>query len=143
MKYLNYNIIILFCTLLTMACNTKNTSKDINNLNGYWEITEVTLNNGTKKQYKVNETIDYFFIDNQLKGFRKKLTPKLEGGFYGSKQTESIAVLKKSNLWHIEYSTPYNQWQETIIQLDSNTLKLKNSKKDIYIYKRFKPLNSY
>ena len=67
--------IVFVIATLGFSCKQNITESDLNNLNGYWEIEKVILPNGEKKDYKVNETIDYFKLVKN-KGFRKN-TAKL------------------------------------------------------------------
>ena len=63
-----------------VSCKQAISEKDIAKINGYWEIENVVLADGTKKDYKINETIDFFEIkDNN--GFRQKVMPQLDGTY--------------------------------------------------------------
>ena len=44
-------------------------------INGYWEIENVYKNGKLLKEFKISQDIDYFRINNDLSGFRKKLKP--------------------------------------------------------------------
>ena len=73
--------IILFLVFgLFLSCKQSISESDLQNLNGYWEIEKVELPDGDKKEYKVNETIDFFKIEAN-KGFRKKVMPQLDGTY--------------------------------------------------------------
>ena len=61
----------LLC-LLILGCS-ENPENYIEHIGGYWEIEKVIMPNGTKKEYRINETIDYITVNDSLKGFRKKL----------------------------------------------------------------------
>ena len=63
--------------ILLYSCKQNVTEQDINKINGYWEIKKVVLKDGEKKDYKVNETIDYFQLKDS-KGFRQKVMPQLD-----------------------------------------------------------------
>ena len=53
-------IIPIFTFLLLVSCQSEIKKEDLSKLNGYWGIKEVELPNGEKKDYKINETIDYY-----------------------------------------------------------------------------------
>ena len=61
-------IVGLLVVVLFISCKQTIIESDLNNLNGYWEIEKVVLPDGDKKEYKVNETIDFFKIEE---GFEK------------------------------------------------------------------------
>ncbi|WP_152378400.1 hypothetical protein [Flavobacterium haoranii] len=64
--------IVLLFALALVSCVSKVKKEELQLLNGYWEIEEVKTQDGDKKTYKINEALDYFFINDSLKGFRKK-----------------------------------------------------------------------
>ena len=65
-------ITIFLLGILLVSCKQTITDKDVAKINGYWEIQKVELPQGGKKEYKVNETIDFFQIKDN-KGSKKKL----------------------------------------------------------------------
>jgi hypothetical protein len=58
-------LILFFLGTIGLSCKQKITDTDLQHLNGYWEIEKVTLPDGDTKEYKVNETIDYFQIEQK------------------------------------------------------------------------------
>ena len=130
--------IILIC-LFIFSCS-ENPEIYIEHLDGYWEIEEVTLSDGTKKEYQFNETIDYIKINDSLKGFRKKLKPGINDTYYTSDNSESFAIKIENDKLVMYYSTPYSNWKETVIEASSNHLKVSNENKDVYLYKRYTPI---
>ncbi len=136
MKHLFF-VIMMF---LLMGCSS-NPETFIPYLNGYWEIEEVTLSDGTKRSYKYNETIDYISISDSLTGFRKKLKPNLDGSFSTSNDAESITLKIENNSLIIYYKTEFSNWKETVLNASENELRIINTNKDVYLYKRYQPLN--
>ncbi|MFT7050288.1 MAG: hypothetical protein ACJAZK_000881 [Psychroserpens sp.] len=132
---------LLVITLLLFSCsNDPNTM--INHLNGYWEIDEVTLSDGTKKDYNFNDTIDYIEVSDSLSGFRRKLKPNLFGTFETSRSEENFSIKIEDDSLNIYYTTPYSKWKETILNANETQLIiLNNTNKDVYIYKRYESLD--
>ena len=128
---------ILFLIVLgsVLSCKQKITDADISNLNGYWEIEKVELPDGNKKEYKVNETIDFFKIDGN-KGFRKKVMPQLDGTYLTNDIQEDIVIAVKDGDATIQYKTTYASWKEEIIELTKDKLVVKNEQDLEYHYKR-------
>lgn len=133
-------LFILLLLFLTISCS-KNPETYVEYINGYWEIESVMLPDGTEKNYTYNETIDFFNINDSLKGFRKKLKPNLEGKFITSKDVETIKLVLENDSLNAYYSTPFANWKETILFADSTKLKVINQNKNVYLYKRYIPLN--
>ena len=120
---------------LLLSCKQTISKTDLNNLNGYWEIEKVELPDGDKKEYKVNETIDFFKIKDG-KGFRKKVMPQLDGTYLTNDIQEDIVIAVKDGDATIKYKTTYASWNEEIIELTKNKLVIKNQQDFEYHYKR-------
>ncbi len=127
-------------TLVLISCNPSVKKTDLGKLNGYWEIQKVELANGEKKDYKVNETIDFFELKNN-QGFRQKVMPQFDGRFKTNGIKENIKVIEKEDAFYIEYKTKYGSWKEQIIALKDSSLILKSKENLTYIYKRFTPFS--
>ena len=106
----------LCLTLLLISCHNKVKKGDLHNLNGYWEIKQVKLSNGENKDYKVNETIDFFELKNNA-GFRQKVMPQFDGKFKTNGIKETIKIIEKDHTFYIEYQTNYGKWQEEIVEI--------------------------
>lgn len=132
--------IILCFSLLLVSCKQAIKEKDIIKLNGYWEIQKVKLPSGEKKEYKVNETIDFFEIKNN-KGFRQKVMPQLDGRYLTNDIKETIQISNEEGDFFINYTTSYGKWKEEIVELRDSALVLKNKDNIEYHYKRQIPFS--
>lgn len=135
---------LLLFALLLISCHSGVKKEDLKKLNGYWEIKQVKFSTGKTKEYKINETIDYFELrqtqsDNQLTGFRQKVMPQFDGKFQTNNIRENIKVIESDHSFFIEYNTKYGKWKEEIITIEDSTLILKNKDNLEYTYKKFKP----
>ena len=131
---------LLFFLLLLISCHSNVKKENITKLNGYWEIKQVKFSTGKIKDYKVNETIDYFELkDNQ--GFRQKVMPQFDGKFQTNNIKENIKVVERDNSFFIEYNTKFYKWNEEILTIEDSTLVLKNKENLEYTYKKFKPFS--
>lgn len=124
--------------LIFVSCRQSITDKDLTKINGYWEIQNVNLPDGTNKDYKVNETIDYFKVKNN-KGFRQKVMPQLDGKYLTNNIKETISISKEKENFYINYATNYSKWSEEIIEIRDSILVLKNDSNVEYHYKRQLP----
>ena len=120
---------------LLLSCKQTISKTDLNNLNGYWEIEKVELPDGDKKEYKVNETIDFFKIADK-KGFRSKVMPQIDGTYLTNDLKEDVVVVLKDGDATIQYKTNYANWNEEIIELSKDKLVVKNQQDLEYHYKR-------
>ncbi len=128
-------ILLLIVLVSALSCKQKITEADLSNLNGYWEIEKVELPDGDKKEYKVNETIDFFKIEAN-KGFRKKVMPQLDGTYLTNDIQEDVVVVIKDGNASLQYKTTYAYWKEEIIELTKDKLVVKNQQEIEYYYKR-------
>jgi hypothetical protein len=131
---------LLFIAVLLISCHAEVKKEDLNKLNGYWEIKQVKLAEGEKKEYKINETIDFFELKNNV-GFRQKVMPQFDGRYKTNGIKENIKIVEKENNFFVEYSTTYGKWQEEIIEIADSTLVLKNKANLEYTYKRYIPFS--
>lgn len=133
-------IITLIMVLSLVSCSD-NPKKMLTHLNGYWEISKAEMNDGIEKDYNFNASIDYIMVNDSLKGFRKKLSPNFDGSFTTSQDAEAIEVKIENDSLNLYYSTPYAKWKETVLEANETHLKIVNFKKDVYLYKRYVPLD--
>ncbi len=131
---------ILFICLVFVSCKKDIKPEELHLLNGYWEIEKVVFDDGNDKLYTINESYDYFEINKENKGFRKKVTPQLNGIFLVNDSYENIKVQYIENKFFIVYETPYAKWKEEIISLSNEKLVLKNEEKNEYHYKKATPI---
>jgi hypothetical protein len=132
---------ILVLTLFFVGCQQKIQPTDIAKINGYWEIEKVVFEEGKDKDYKMNESYDYFEIGKNNKGLRKKVMPQLDGSFLVNDSYENVAVRFQDKQAFLDYSTSYAKWSEEIIALSEEELVLRNEEKKEYHYKKSGPIN--
>jgi len=132
--------IILVLSLLFVSCKQEIKPEDIAKLNGYWEIEKVVFDKGEEKDYKMNESFDYFDIKNN-KGIRKKVMPQLDGTFLTSDSFENVSVRFKVDQVFLDYKTDYAKWSEELVSITDEKLVVKNKEKKEYHYKKAGPVN--
>ena len=131
---------VFLVALLLVACKQKIAPADIANINGYWEIEKVVFEDGNEKQYGVNESFDYFQIDKNNSGIRKKVMPQLDGTFLVNDTFENVKVRFTDNRTFLDYNTPYAKWSEEILALTATELVVLNAEKKEYHYKKTGPI---
>lgn len=118
-------------------------SEQIILINGYWEIAKIENKHGSSKEYSISQNIDFFEINTQGKGIRKKVQPDIKGSFTTTNSTQNINVIVKENTIFLQYSTAYDTWQEEVIAVSEKELTLRNENRFTYVYRRYKPLFIY
>ncbi len=128
---------LLWLVLIMVSCHK--TNYDLEQINGYWEIVEAQTPYGTK-QYKMSKSVDYFYLESDSTGLRKKVQPSLLGKHKITESNENFTFITKNDSLKIKFSSPYDAWTEDVLELTENKLVLKNNQSIIYTYKRFEPL---
>ncbi|MDR6966158.1 hypothetical protein J2X31_000151 [Flavobacterium arsenatis] len=132
---------VLFIAFISFtACKEKVKPENISKINGYWEIEKVNLPDGNEKNYKINETVDYFEVKNDS-GFRKKVTPQFDGKYLVNDEYEKVKVVIEDEKIFLEYATEYSKWKEEVLEVSDEKLVLKNEAEIEYEYKRPTPFS--
>lgn len=126
--------------VLIASCGQRVQKEDLTQLNGYWEIEKVVLQNGEVKEYQVNPTVDYIEIKNN-KGLRKKVYPKFDGSFETTHDAENFSIIDSNDVLILTYKKNSSSWQEELLTLNSNNFSVKNEDDITYHYKKFTPIN--
>lgn len=138
MKKISY---LLLFTLFFVSCNQKIGTADIQKINGYWEIEKVVFPQAEDKVYAMNEDYDYFKIDTQNKGFRKKVKPQLDGTFLVNNTFEKVTITSQNNKVVLHYKTDFTTWKETLTAISDDKMVLTTQANISYYYKKAAPIN--
>ena len=135
--------VLLLTTLFFFGCKPHPVDY-IEFINGYWEIENVYKNGKLLKEFKISQEIDYFKINNDLSGFRKKLKPNFNGSYTTSKDQLNFKLeIKFNKRLIIVYEDNNTIFVEEITKVNKTNLSIKNDKGMVYNYKPYKPLELY
>ncbi|ARV11066.1 hypothetical protein BTO09_01345 [Gilvibacter sp. SZ-19] len=127
-------LLAVFTLVILSSCQAE-FDGDLSPLQGYWQIEEVTANGQLIKAYQTNLVVDYFELQNDTAGLRKKLAPKLDGTYASTKNSERFVLIDSAKTYYLQYSTPYAKWQEKIISITPEQLILEDTAGTRYQYK--------
>lgn len=133
------NMLFLFSTFLVISCGKQAPEEQIEHLTGYWEIDKVEFSKDSVKQYRYNETVDYFELEDG-EGFRKKVRPQFDGSYQVTGDAEKVIAKVENDSLNLYYSTPYNSWKEYVLKAEEDEMSIVNPEGIIYHYKKFTPL---
>ena len=122
-----------------MGCGKKISKDELHLLNGYWQITEVELKSGDKKEYTLGSSVDFIHLEG-LKGYRKKVQPNILGGFETSDDAQNFKVVAANETIIFSYQNSLSKWSENLVQLDHNSFMVIDEEGTKYIYKRYEPI---
>ncbi|MFD0861337.1 lipocalin family protein [Sungkyunkwania multivorans] len=129
---------LFLCLSLFLGC-ASDPNSTLPHVNGYWEIEQVELANGQVKEYTYSQNIDYFELNKNSNGFRKKVRPKLDGTFETSNDLARVVAKIENDSLHLYYTNEYDSWKETVLDADAESLSIINEDRNIYTYKRHQP----
>lgn len=133
--------IVILIAFLIVSCTQNIKNEDIQLINGYWEIEKVESVKNEIKKYKINEIVDYFSINAEQNGFRKKLVIQLDGKFLANNMQESVSISNINDEFFLNYKTDFATWKEKIVKINGESLILENEQGIKYFYKRYKTGN--
>ena len=131
---------LVFIVLLAIGCKSY-PKKHIEFIEGYWEIESVYKDNQLLRTFKINSGIDYFKINTDLKGFRKKLKPNFNGTFETSKDVLNFKIEIQNNGLFLNYIDNATSFREEVIEADKEKLVIKSNLGLVYNYKPYKELD--
>lgn len=134
-------ILIIAFIVLATSCSKPNPEAQKEKLNGYWEIKTVTQPNGSHKDFKISTVIDFIEVKGDS-GTRTKVSPKLDGSFTTNGDSESFSLIIENDSLRMNYITPFDNWQETVLIAKDSLLKVKNRDNKVYTYSKFKKFNT-
>jgi hypothetical protein len=129
---------LLLLTISLFSCTSKPNKEDIVKLNGYWEIEKVDFPDGNKKEYQVNEFIDFISV-KENKGIRQKVAPQLDGSFLKGALHDDIRVVDSADCYYIKTKSKFTKWEEKIVSVSDAEFVLENEAKIVYHFKKFVP----
>lgn len=132
--------LLLFVSVITVSCNQSVSQDDLTKLSGYWEIESVVMPDGTKKEYTINPTIDFFELKGNT-GKRTKVMPQFDGTYKTNDLSEKISIEQKEDKTFINYTTANAKWKEEVIKLNDEKLVVKNEQEIEYHYKKPQPFS--
>ena len=132
-------LITLSFFILLSSCQS-DVSTYIPFVEGYWEIVSVTKDQNKVKEFKMSGSIDYFKVNADLSGYRKKVTPRFDGAFEISQhQSDFTLSVDDGHLW-IQYDNNDVAYSEEITRANNASMVISNSDGFIYTYKPYEPL---
>lgn len=126
--------------LIFTGCTSVNET-DLQHLNGYWEIEKVVMKDGKKVDFKINTIYDYFEIDQNHKGFYKKVTPQADGTFLTDDFQEKVEIVKNEGDFYLKFLTQFDTIEVRLEKLTDKQLIYENQDEKTYSYKRATPIN--
>jgi hypothetical protein len=132
---------LLFATFIIFSCTQKVSKEETQKLNGYWEIEKVLMADGSEKDYKVNLMYDFFKIGKDYKGFRKKVTPQLDGKYLADDTAEAVEITEKEDKIYLNYKTEYATWKEELKSISDDKMVILNQQNIEYHYKKATAIN--
>ena len=104
------------------------------------EIVSATKDQKKIKDFKISGVIDYFKINDDLSGYRKKVTPRFDGAFEISQDQSNFKLSIEDHQLRINYNNNGIAYKEQIMRANETSLIISNSNGFSYTYKPYEPL---
>ena len=138
---MNHKFLILIASLLLFVGCSTNKEEFVDYINGYWEIATVKKNNTAIKEYSINALVDYFELNEDLTGYRKKVAPTFEGKFMITKHAVPFKLKFENDSLNIYYTFNEVTTKETIVKATKNQLIITNAEGFKYSYRPYEKIN--
>lgn len=132
-------VAVVFLVIILSSCG-QNPEDYVQHLEGYWEIQQVKKDNKIIKAYKISTTVDYFQVNEDRTGFRKKVAPNLEGKFIVTQHESPFELKIEDNRLHIYYMVNNVEFKETVVKASEEELIITNQEQVLYIYKPYQKI---
>ena len=130
-------LILITC----LGCSEKKVlAEDLHFLNGYWQIQEVKMQDGSSRTYGPASVIDYIVL-KENKGYKKKVQPRIDGTYQVSKDQEPLEIHSSDSGFSIVYQNQLSSWQDRLVSLDSTQYSIINEDGITYTYIRYQPIS--
>lgn len=126
---------IILVGFISFSCSKKVELKDIDLLNGYWQIEKVKKSDGEKKEYPVNEEYEYFELVNNV-GFHKKVNWQPLGKYVVDAMQEKVEASQNDEGVILNFSSKFGKRTERIILLSKEALVLATTDDSEFHYKK-------
>jgi len=130
-----YKIISIMFLVFLFSCG-KHEPIQKEKIQGYWEIKAVEMPSGKKREFKINPIVDHIEIKGDS-GIRTKVSPNLDGTFTTNGDSENFILKMENDSLRMRYKTPFDEWQETVLETGDSILTVKNRDNKIYTYSKF------
>jgi hypothetical protein len=138
--YFRKSLFIVLVALTFGSCTSSPEDK-IDFIEGYWEIKEVKKDNKLIKEYNFSLSVDYFEVNDDLTGFRKKVSPTLNGTFTVTQDQAPFTLKAENDSLNIYYNHNDVITKETVIKATKDELVIVNTQGFRYIYQPYKSIN--
>ena len=138
LKSLGPWIAIILLIVLVDSCQEKSSVADnIKYLNGFWEVEQVIMQDGTVRDYNHSRTIDYIEVDGEGKqAERRKVVPQPSGALAGTTSSQEFIIAVEEDSLRLYYSNEFDSWKETVINVDADEFRVRGKHGRVFIYKR-------
>ncbi|HUH26433.1 MAG TPA: hypothetical protein VLY87_07385 [Flavobacterium sp.] len=123
-----------------ISCSKPISAEELQQINGYWEISEVKTSDGNSKEFQSNNNVDLFVLEGTT-GTRAKVVAQLDGKKETNGIQEKFVVKDSAGATYLNYQTDFAKWTEKLEKLSAEELVIVNENDIKYIYKRFTPIN--
>lgn len=128
-------IVLGLISIALFSCTKKVEVKELEQLNGYWQITKVETSEGEEKEYKVNENYDYFSWKTK-QGVHKKVRWQPTGKFLVDDLQETVKTVEKEGDLYLKFTSSFGGHTDKVIKISKEELVLEAENGNENYYKK-------
>jgi len=131
--------VILGFIIIIVSCNSSSSPEELlPHIQGYWEISNVKQNDQIISEYNINTLIDYWQLNDDLSGFRKKVQPNLEGKITATQHSLPFTLTTINEELTVNYNDNGRTYKEVIVTANDKELVIIGDQGLIFTYKPYK-----
>lgn len=130
-------LLALFTIVLFTSCGS-NISDQLIHIEGYWNIENVTLPDGSEREFPFSNHMDHFEIEGK-QGIKYRVSPTYDGGFvnYGSPVNFTCEELEGE--LQLLFKDGEQSYTQTVVEATETELVLQHENGTIYTYSSYNP----
>jgi len=129
---------VITIVLFTSCGNT--ISDQLIHIEGYWNIENVTLPDGSEREFPFSNHMDHFEIEGK-QGIKYRVSPTYDGGFVNYGSPVNFTCEEIDGELQLLFKDGEQAYTQTVVNATETTLVLQHENGTIYNYSSYNPNN--
>lgn len=130
-------LLTLFTVVLFTSCGS-NISDQLIHIEGYWNIENVTLPDGSEREFPFSNHMDHFEIEGKL-GIKYRVSPTYDGGFVNYGSPVNFTCEELDGELQLLFKDGEQSYTQTLVKATETELVLQHENGTIYTYSSYDP----
>lgn len=130
-------LLALFTVVLLTSCGS-NISDQLIHIEGYWNIENVTLPDGSEREFPFSNHMDHFEIEGK-QGIKYRVSPTYDGGFVNYGSPVNFTCEELDGELQLLFKDGEQSYTQTVVEATETELVLQHENGTIYTYSSYNP----